>query len=227
MSSYPCFGIAADVAFFTIRGGELRLLLIERHYPPHQGKWALPGGFIELDEDLPDAAVRELAEETGLIQRTEDLHEVGVYGRPGRDPRRRVVSVVYLTVGFGREPAAGDDAADARFVPLAEVMDHPDSLAFDHGDILAPALETLRRLVRTSPLATRLCPPEFTISELRQAYEAIWDTTIDPGNFTRSVLGTSGLVHATGARRTGARGRPPRLYRAGAATVIEPPIGPP
>ncbi|MEX1094349.1 MAG: NUDIX hydrolase [Acidimicrobiia bacterium] len=137
--AYPPFAVTADTAVFTRRDGRLCVLMIERGTEPHRGRWALPGGFVDIDEDLPDAAVRELAEETGID--AVDLRQLGTYGTPGRDPRMRVVSVVFWTFldDLG-DPNGGDDAAHAFVVPVDEALADPASLAFDHHQILTDAV---------------------------------------------------------------------------------------
>ncbi|MEX0797788.1 MAG: NUDIX hydrolase [Acidimicrobiia bacterium] len=138
--AYPPFAVTADTAVFTRRDGRLCVLMIERGTEPHRGRWALPGGFVDIDEDLPDAAVRELAEETGID--AVDLRQLGTYGTPGRDPRMRVVSVVFWTFLYDvGDPNGGDDAAHAFVVPVDEALAEPARLAFDHHQILTDAVE--------------------------------------------------------------------------------------
>lgn len=138
--AYPPFAVTADTAVFTRRDGRLCVLLIERSTEPYRGRWALPGGFVDIDEDLPDAAVRELAEETGI--EIGGLKQLGAYGAPDRDPRMRVVSVAFwATVPDLAEPTGGDDAADAFLVPIDEVLADPSRLAFDHHQILSDAAQ--------------------------------------------------------------------------------------
>ncbi len=136
---YPHPAVAADVALFRNRGGKLELLLIQRGYEPFVGRWALPGGFVNIDEDLEPAARRELREETGLA--AGELRQLQTFGRPGRDPRERVITVVFI--GYAAEPDAaaigGDDAADARWFQLDVLPD----LAFDHAEIIALARDAI------------------------------------------------------------------------------------
>jgi 8-oxo-dGTP diphosphatase len=139
-SAYPPFAVTADVAVFTQRQGQLYVLLIERGTDPFRGRWALPGGFVDPDEDLRDAAVRELAEETGIT--AGGLEQFGAYGAPDRDPRMRVVAVAYWAlVSDIEDPVGGDDAADAFLVPVEEALSDPSRLAFDHHQILTDAAE--------------------------------------------------------------------------------------
>jgi len=136
---YPHPAVAADVALFRNRGGKLELLLIQRGHEPFVGRWALPGGFVNIDEDLEPAARRELREETGLA--AGELRQLQTFGRPGRDPRERVITVVFI--GYAAEPDAaaigGDDAADARWFQLDALPD----LAFDHAEIIALARDAI------------------------------------------------------------------------------------
>jgi len=143
--AYPPFAVTADVAVFTIREHRLHVLLIERGADPFQGRWALPGGFVDIDEDLHDAAVRELAEETGVV--IDNLEQLGAYGAPDRDPRMRVVAVAYWTMASDLEdPVGGDDAADAFLVPIEEALSDPARLAFDHHRILTDAVEQVEKV---------------------------------------------------------------------------------
>jgi 8-oxo-dGTP diphosphatase len=138
------FAVTVDLALFARRDGELCVLVVQRANDPFRGRWALPGGFVEEDERLIDAARRELAEETGLAELGTELEQLGAYGDPGRDPRGRVVSVVY--VAFDDElpdPVADSDAADARWRPAEELLARPTELAFDHRQIILDARERI------------------------------------------------------------------------------------
>lgn len=211
--------LAVDLVVLTVRDGRLDTLLIQRGIPPYQGEWALPGGFVHPDEDLPDAAARELREETGIGGHLEQLAS---YGAPGRDPRGRVVTVAYLALlPHAPTPTAGTDAADASWQPVADI---PAKLAFDHDRILSDGVERARGKLEYTPLAAAFCPPEFTIAQLRAVYEAVWGRRLDPRNFHRKVTGTPGFAEPTGTAVTGERGRPAQLYRRGPATVLYPPL---
>lgn len=137
-SDYPIFHVTADAVVLARVEGEVRVLVVRRGRPPFEGCWALPGGFVDIDEDLRHAAVRELAEETGL--RVTSLRQLGAYGAPDRDPRHRTVSVAHLAVlDEPLEPTAGDDAAHAEWKPVGRLLED-DRLAFDHAQILRDAL---------------------------------------------------------------------------------------
>jgi 8-oxo-dGTP diphosphatase len=216
-------GVATDLVILTVRDGRLQVLLIRRGIAPYQGRWALPGGFVRPDEDLETTARRELAEETGLSSDRIHLEQVATYGAPDRDPRGRVVSVAYLAlVPDLPAPTAGSDAASAHWINTTDV--DAGQLAFDHQRILADAVERARAKLEYSPLATAFCPPEFTISELRGIYEAVWGIPLDPRNFHRKVTKTTNFVEPVGTTTTRDGGRPAQLFHRGTATTLHPPM---
>ncbi|MET8041877.1 NUDIX domain-containing protein [Micromonospora sp. NPDC005215] len=225
--AYPSVAVTVDVVALTIRDGALHLLLIQRGQPPFAGHWALPGGFVQPDEDLIAGARRELAEETGLggeRLRRVHLEQLGSYGAPDRDPRMRVVSIAHLAFAPDLpDPAAGTDADAAIWLPVTALTSR--QLAFDHGRIIDDGLERARSKLEYAPLATRFLDAEFTISELRTVYETVWGHPLHAGNFHRKVLSVPGFVESTGAstERGGTRGGPrARLYRAGDARLLHP-----
>jgi 8-oxo-dGTP diphosphatase len=226
---YTAVAVTVDVVALTIRDGRLCVLLVERGAQPFAGRRALPGGFVK-EEALGAAALRELAEETGLTPGESNdneldrvhLEQLGSYGDPGRDPRMRVISVAYLAFAPSLpEPTAGSDAARAYWVPVDDAKD----LAFDHDTILADGLERARAKLEYTPLATAFTGPEFTIGELRQVYAAVWGEELHAGNFHRKVLSVPGFVESTGetTAKGGDRGGPrAKLYRAGDARLLHP-----
>ena len=218
---FPPVAVTVDVVALTIREGALRVLLVERGRQPQVGRWALPGGFIQPGEDLPEAAARELAEETGLTPRVH-IEQLASYGAPERDPRMRIVSVSYLAFAPDLpDPRAGSDAADAAW----HRADRVPELAFDHGRILGDGLERARSKLEYTPLATTFVGETFTISELRGVYETVWGVPLHAGNFHRKVLSVPGFVESTGetTESGGPRGGPrAKLYRAGDARLLHP-----
>ncbi|WP_055591640.1 NUDIX hydrolase [Streptomyces hirsutus] len=220
--AYEPFAVTVDLAVFTLRTGVLHALLVERGEEPYAGRWALPGGFVQPDESAETAARRELAEETGLTD-VSGLHleQLRTYSEPGRDPRMRVVSVAFTALlPDAPEARGGGDAAQARWIPYGSVR----GLAFDHDRILADARERVGAKLEYSWLATAFCPPEFTVGELRRVYEAVWGVALDPRNFHRKVTGTPGFLVPTGGTTTRQGGRPAQLFRAGGATLLNPPM---
>ncbi len=234
MSEHPAFAVAVDLAIFTIRDGVLAVLLVERGEEPYAGRWALPGGFVEPDEDAETAAWRELREETGVERFAGHLEQLRTYSAPDRDPRQRVVSVAHVAFAPDLpEPSAGSDAAGAHWWPALDLLEgssavRPDqpALAFDHDQILTDALERVRAKLEYTTLALEFVREPFTLPELRRVYAAVWGTPPDLGNFRRKVLGTEGFVVPTEGHgppsETG--GRKALLYHRGPATVIQPPM---
>lgn len=204
----------------TITEDRLLVALVERGIEPFAGGWALPGGFVLEGESVAEAARRELAEEAGLALEPAHLEQLATFGDVGRDPRGRVISVAHLAfVASLGGVTPGSDAAGARWCPVDELP----PLAFDHDEILRVGLERARAKLEYTTMATRFCPQKFTINQLRGVYEAAWGARLDPRNFARKVLGSPGFVEEAGTR-SGARGRPATLYRAGDALRLHPPI---
>ncbi len=164
---HPRPAVTVDVTAFTLLDGGLRVLLVKRKAPPFEGRWALPGGFLDIDEPIEDGARRELREETGLDV-PGPVEFIGVFGDPGRDPRGRTITLAHATVVCDPGPVAGtDDAAEAAWLdPHASL-----ELAFDHGQILAGALEWLRG--GSGWRALRLLPDEFGTSDLKVLIGAV------------------------------------------------------
>lgn len=222
--SYPPVAVTVDLVVLTVRDGRFQVLTVRRGEEPFLGQWALPGGFLRPDEDLEAAAGRELEEETSLPADRVHLEQLATYGAPGRDPRMRTVTVAYVALAPDLPmPTAGADAADAQWRPVDEVLAE-GRLAFDHARILHDGVERARAKLEYTPLATAFCPSEFTISELRRVYEAVWGAPLDPRNFHRKVTKTEGFVRETAETTTRDGGRPARLYRAGGATTLHPPL---
>jgi 8-oxo-dGTP diphosphatase len=223
-SAYPPFAVTVDLAVFTIRDGALAVLLVRRGSEPFAGQWALPGGFVEPDEDALTAARRELAEETSLSGLEVHLEQLAPYSTPDRDPRMRVVSIAHVVLAPGlADPTAGSDASDARWWTVEDLLDDEGpQLAFDHAEILADALERVRSKLEYTTLAAQFVAEPFTLAELRAVYAAVWGVAPDLGNFRRKVLSTDGFVVPTDERGSSSRGPRPLLFRRGPATALQP-----
>jgi 8-oxo-dGTP diphosphatase len=205
---YARAALTVDCVVFGFDEEELKVLLIERGLEPFKGKWALPGGFVRLDETLDDAARRELEEEAGL--KNVFLEQLYTFGALHRDPRERVVSVAYYSLVklAAHETKAATDAADARWFPLSKIP----KLAFDHAEILAAALARLKGKVRYEPIGFELLPPKFTLSQLQHLYEAALETHLDKRNFRKKVL-SDGLLIPLKEKQMIGRHRPAQLFR--------------
>jgi 8-oxo-dGTP diphosphatase len=205
---YPRAALTVDCVVFGFDEGELKVLLIERALEPFKGKWALPGGFVRVNETVDDAARRELAEEAGL--KDVFLEQLYTFGAIKRDPRERVVSVAYYALVnlYGHRAKAATDAADAEWFPISKVP----NLAFDHAHILATARARLKGKVRYQPIGFELLPLKFTLSELQHLYEAVLERALDKRNFRRKFLGLGLLVPLKESRMV-RRHRPAQLFR--------------
>lgn len=205
---YPRPALSVDCVVFGIDDEDLKILLIERGIPPFKGSWALPGGFVHMDEDLPEAARRELQEETGLS--SSYLEQLGTFGDVGRDPRGRVVTVAYYALVRLRDHRiqAATDACDARWFSVWDVP----SLAFDHEAIVQQALERLKTKVRREPIGFELLPKKFTLSQLRGLYETVLEQPLDRRNFRKKILAMDVLEELDEVERDVAH-RAARLYR--------------
>ena len=222
--TFPPFAVTVDIALMTLVDNELRMLLIQRGVEPDKGFWALPGGFVQENEDLLVAAERELIEETGV---SAELEQLKTYGQPQRDPRMRVVTVAYWAIlpDLPR-PKSGTDASHAELVPVFEIESKRLELAFDHEQIAYDAVEAARESLETRTVASRFCQPEFTIADLRNVYNSVWNTKLDPGNFQRKVKQSEGFLTPTPDKTpsTEKGGRPAVLWTAGPADKLDPPI---
>jgi 8-oxo-dGTP diphosphatase len=236
-NAYPRFAVTVDIVLLTIVETELRICLIRRGpdtYPVEfRHQWALPGGFVRVDEDLRTAALRELAEETRINQ-PGHLEMFGAYGDPERDSRGRIVSIAYWAITPNLPtPKGGTDASHAEFVPVAELEGGRLRLAFDHDRIATDAINTARDSLKHTTIATRFCPPEFTIRDLREVYNAIWGTELEAGNFQRMVnpknpkAKRKGFLIPVEGQSVPPRdkvGRPAQLFTAGTAKYLRPPL---
>lgn len=210
---YPRPAVTVDCVVFGLDAEGLKVLLVERALDPFKGRWALPGGFVHVDESVNDAARRELREETGLADVF--LEQLYTFGAVDRDPRERVVSVAYYAlVNLSDHPPAkgATDVRDARWFPVQKVTARAPPLAFDHGDILAVAWERLKGKVRYQPIGFELLPRKFTLSQLQRLYETVLGRPLDKRNFRKKILSMGLLVELDEFQQDVAH-RAARLYR--------------
>lgn len=204
---YPHPAVTADCVIFGFTGTELKLLLVERGNEPYKGYWALPGGFMKMDETIDQAAARELREETNLSNVY--LEQFRVYSDVERDPRERVVTVAFIALVRPADynVVAGDDAANAMWFNERQLP----PLAFDHREIIKQAREHLKETLHVKPIAFQLLNEVFSISELQRVYEVINETAYDRRNFQRSVLDAN-IVSETSHADMRRGGRNAKMY---------------
>jgi 8-oxo-dGTP diphosphatase len=205
---YPRGALTVDCVVFGLDETELKVLLIQRNLPPFEGEWALPGGFVHLEETLEEAARRELVEETGLHKVF--LEQLHTFGAIARDPRERVVSVAYFAL-VNLSDHHVHAATDARDAAWFGVHDLP-TLAFDHQEILDMALGRLREKLRKGPVGFELLPKKFTLSQLQRLYELVLERELDKRNFRKRVLAMDILIETDEVEQDVAH-RAARLYR--------------
>jgi 8-oxo-dGTP diphosphatase len=249
-SKVPPFALTVDLNIFTIRGGVLCVLLLERGDDPFAGRWTLPGGHVEHGkENADEAASRELNEQIGLDWSTGHGHleQVRTYSDPDRDPRIQaglhVASIAYFALAPELpQPKAGSDATRAHYWAVEDLdldaqrdawLDRQDyagdapALAYDHAQILSHTLERVRAKLEYTTLATEFAREPFSLADLRRVYTAVWGQTPDLGNFRRKVLSTDGFVTEVSRADPGAsdKGGPrPLLYQRGQARWLSPPL---
>ncbi len=178
---YPHPSVTTDCVIFGFDGTKLKVLLVERGIEPYKGKWALPGGFLRMEESAEEGALRELHEETGL--ESAYIRQFHTFTEPERDPRERVITIAYYALVRIQDVVGGDDAARAEWFALDDVP----ALAFDHDQILRRATHELRRQIHFEPVGFELLPEEFTMKELQALYEAILDVKFDRRNFYKKM----------------------------------------
>ena len=205
---YARAALTVDCVVFGLDERDLKVMLIQRDLPPFRGKWALPGGFVRLDETLEEAARRELQEETGLEKIF--LEQLYTYGAVDRDPRERVVTVAwYALVRLSdHRVMAATDARDAAWFGLDDLP----QLAFDHDQILQAAHQRLQSTVRYEPIGFELLPVKFTLTQLQTLYEIILDRTLDKRNFRKKILSLN-VLQELDEVETDVAHRAARLYR--------------
>jgi 8-oxo-dGTP diphosphatase len=210
LNDYPRPSVTVDLVIFTIAEDDLKVLLIRRGVEPFKGRWALPGGFVEIDESLEQAAARELQEEVGVTNLY--LEQLYTFGDPKRDPRGRVISVAYFALVDAERQRiiAASDAADAAWCSVFD-PELRARLAFDHKKILDTAVWRLRNKIEWTTVGYELLPKKFTLSELQRVYEIILQRPVDKRNFRKKIL-AQGQVQELNESRSDVAHRPARLY---------------
>jgi 8-oxo-dGTP diphosphatase len=203
---YPHPAVTADCVIFGFDGVAIKVLLIQRGIEPFKGKWAFPGGFMNMDETAEECAKRELEEETGLNNAS--VEQFYCFSDVNRDPRERVITIAHYALVKLSDVRGGDDAASARWFAMDEIP----SLAFDHDRILRMAINVLKERICFEPIGFELLPEVFTMSELQNLYEAILGVKFDRRNFYNKMLKLSILAEAE-PRPAGASSRIPSKYR--------------
>ena len=178
---YPHPSVTTDCVIFGFDGTRMKVLLVQRGIEPYKGRWAFPGGFLQMDESAEEGALRELREETGLSGAF--IRQFHTFSAPERDPRERVITIAFYALVRIEEVTGGDDAADARWFALDEVP----QLAFDHDQILRTAEQALRQQIHFEPVGFELLPEKFTLRELQNLYEAILGVRFDKRNFSNKI----------------------------------------
>jgi 8-oxo-dGTP diphosphatase len=226
-SSFEHPSVTVDVALLTVDDGALRTLLLRRDAPPHKGRFALPGGFVDMREPLDDAAARVLEEKTGV--RRVFLEQLYTFGAPARDPRTRVITVAYFALvdrarladaalhtpggtTLARLAVPWEGEAGGRVDAIGGDEPRPLPLAFDHADILGMAVKRVRGKLDYTPIGFQLLPERFTLSALQRVHETVLGRPLNKDSFRRRML-ASGLLEATGEQERAVDHRPAELYR--------------
>jgi len=206
-NKYERPSVTVDIVIFTVTENDLKVLLIKRKLPPFKNFWAIPGGFVRIDESLEEAALRELKEETNVSHVY--LEQLYTFGDPERDPRMRVITVAYFALISSErlDLKASTDAVDVRWFSTKDLPD----LAFDHKKITDYAVTRLRYKLEYTSVGFQLLPQEFTLTELQKTYEIILDRELDKRNFRKKVLSLN-ILEDTEKKKMKSLHRPAKLY---------------
>jgi 8-oxo-dGTP diphosphatase len=209
--------VTVDIVIFTMQNNELKVLLIKRGLEPFKDKWAIPGGFVRMNESLEDAAIRELKEETGV--KDVYLEQLYSFGNPKRDPRGRVITISYMAL-INSEKIKLKAATDVSAVQWFSIKNIPN-LAFDHKKILDYSLKRLKWKFEYTTVAFSLLPKEFTLGEVQNIYEVVFNQQFDKRNFSKKILSLNILKEE--AIKRDVSHRPPQLYslKPGTREIIE------
>lgn len=199
--------VTVDIVIFTIKDNELKVLLVKRGIEPFKEMWAIPGGFIKMEESLEESAKRELSEETGV--RDVYLEQLYTFGDVNRDPRGRVITVSYFALikPEGLKLKASTDASEAKWFSVYNIP----NLAFDHKKILDYALKRLKWKFEYTTIVFSILPQKFTLTHLQNVYEIIFNKKIDKRNFRKKIL-LLDILKTTKEIEKDVSHRPPKLY---------------
>jgi 8-oxo-dGTP diphosphatase len=199
--------VTVDIVIFTIKNNDLKVLLVKRGVEPFKNQWALPGGFIKIEESLEKAAKRELKEETGVDDVY--LEQLYTFGNPKRDPRGRVITIAYMALMNSENVIlkASTDVLDTKWFSIEEIP----SLAFDHKKILDYSLKRLKWRFGYTTIAFSLISKKFTIGQIQKIYEIVFNKKFDRRNFRKKII-SIGLIKPTKEKQTNVSHRPPMLY---------------
>lgn len=210
--------MTVELVTFTILDGDLCVLVERRRESPYRGRWSLPSTVLTAREDVDGCARRLLG--SHLETSGAEVVQLQAYASPRRHPARRTVAVACLVVVGDLD--AHVDSSPALWMTVQDAAE--TRLGFDHDLIFRDGLSRLRNWLQHKTIATKFCPAQFTVAQLRQVYEVVWETELDPANFHRKVTGVAGFLVPTTRQTGGTRGRPAQYYRAGTATDLSPPV---
>ena len=224
---YQIKALTADAVVFSIIDKKLHCLLIRRGLSPFEGKWALPGGFLKTNESAETAFKRELKEETGLdVKKLNTWIEFKSYSDPKRDPRNndnyQIVSIAFIGVTSedNLKLDSGSDASAAKMIPVNDIFSKKVSVAFDHLKIIKDSKKHLEDRVEKENIALDFLKPEFTISELRNVYEELWETSLHASNFERKITAMENFIVKTKKTKLQGSHRPGTIYNKGGSKNI-------
>ena len=196
--------ITVDVVILTIKNNAIHVLLVKRTTEPFKGRWAIPGGYVRLSENLDEAALRVLKEKTDVDSIY--LEQLYTFGDPLRHPNARVITCAYFALVRSE---------DIKIVSTPELGWHKVSdlppLAYDHKEIIQYSLKRTRERLELCPVAYQLLPEKFTLTEMQKAYELIMERKLDKRNFRKKALATDGLIELEEYTKSSSK-RPARLY---------------
>ena len=198
--------VTVDIVVFTIQNNDLKVLLVKRDIEPFKGKWAIPGGFVRMDESLEEAAKRELQEETGVKEIY--LEQLYTFGDPKRDPRGRVITVSYMALVNSEKIKleATTDVSEAQWFSVKKLP----SLAFDHKKILGYALKRLKWKFEYTIVAFSFLPKGFTMGQVQIIYETVFGRKFDKRNFAKKIMSLN-ILREEGIKKDVSH-RPPMSY---------------